>query len=125
MPVTAAAWCRSEPKTVDGSGLALRPPGKQCLARAVLAERPVLEPQLQQVVVRRSDLATLRDAQDLHDLVAVQVRPDRVQLLLLGQPVDPLLEMVVRRPQRGRLAGVPGRAVRPGQYVQPGQEVAG
>ena len=38
-----------------------------------------------------------RHAEDRHDRVAVEVGPDRVQLLLLAQPGDPLLEVVVGR----------------------------
>ena len=51
--------------------------------------------------------------------------PDRVELLLLAQPGDALLEVVVGRGQLHRLAPVAGRAVRPGQLVQPVEQRTG
>jgi len=84
----------------------------------------VLHPQLEQVRVGPADQRSRRDAEQRHDLVAVQVRPDPGQLLLLFEPGDPLFERVVAAGQPLRLRLVPGRAVGPGQGVQPGQQRA-
>ena len=102
-----------------------RPPGQQLVAGPVGAERAVLDPALEQVVVRLADVGARRQAQDLHDLGAVQVGAQRGHLLLLGELGDPVLQIVVRRPQPGGLGLVPGRAVGPGQHVQPRQLVTG
>ena len=85
----------------------------------------MLHAQAEQVPVRLADDGTGRDAEDLHDLLAVEVRPDLGQLLLPGELGDPLLEVVVGRGQAHRLATVPRRAVGPGEAVQPLQQVAG
>jgi hypothetical protein len=85
----------------------------------------VVEAQLEQVPVRRADLRAGRDPQDLHDLVSVEVRPDRGQLFLLGEPGDALLEVVVRPAQPLGLALVAGRAVGAREHVQPREQVAG
>src|SRR4029450_8426231 len=87
----------------------LRGPGEQGVARGVIRHRTVVEPQLQQVPVRRADLRPRRDAQALHDLVPVQVGPDRGELLLLGESGDPRLELVVAAPEPLGLALVAGR----------------
>ena len=100
-------------------------PAQQFLNGAFTAERAVLHPQLEQVRVGLADQRARRDPQQLHDLVAVQVGPDRGQLLLLGELDDPAFERVVARGQALRLGPVPGRGVRPGQRVQPGQQRAG
>ena len=76
-------------------------------------------------MVRPADVAARGDAQQLHDLVAVQLRAQRVDLFLLRQHLDPVLQIVVRGPQPGRARLVPGGAVGPGQDVQPDQLVAG
>jgi len=55
----------------------------------------VLHPQLQQVRVGLADERAWRDAQDLHDLVAVEVRAQPGQLFLAGQDGDALLQLVV------------------------------
>ena len=105
--------------TVDGE------PGRQFLDRAVVPERAVFHPQRQQVLVGLPDEPAGRDAEDLHDLVAVEVGPDRVQLLLLLQGGDALLERVVGRGQRRRLLPVAGRAVGTDELVQAGQQRTG
>ena len=86
---------------------------------------PPVDPQLEQVPVGLADLAPGTDAEQLHDLVAVEVGADRVELLLLGELVDPGLQLVVRPPQPLGLAPVAGRAVGPGEHVQPVELVAG
>ena len=101
------------------------PPGQQRRLGVVVGHRAVVEPQLEQEAVGLADLAARRDPEDLHDLVAVEVGPDRRQLLLLGEPRDPRLEVVVGAPQPVGLALVAGRAVGPGQDVQPLELVAG
>ena len=46
-------------------------------------------------MVGAPDVAARGDPEDLHDLVAVQVGPDRGQFLLLGQALDAVLQGVV------------------------------
>ncbi len=62
-----------------------------------------------------------RQAQQRHDVVPGQLRADRGDLLLLGQPGDPFLQRVVRGSQRLGLAPVTRRAVRAHELVQSGQ----
>ena len=91
----------------------------------VLGHRAAVEAQLEQVPVGLADLPAGSDAQDLHDLVAVEVRPDRGQLLGLGELLDPRLEVVVGAPQPVGLLLVAGGAVGARQHVQPVELVAG
>ena len=120
--VKRATHARPSPLTCGRTRLgAVGPPGQQLLAGPVGAERTVLDPALQEIVVRQTDIPPRRDAQQLHDLVAVQVRAQRAQLLLLGQFADPPLQIVVRGTQLRRPGPVPGGAIGPGQDVQPGQ----
>ena len=71
------------------------------------------------------DQRTRRQAEQLHDRVAVEVGPDPGQVLLGRDPGDPLLQRVVVGRELGRLAPVAGGAVRAGQLVQPGQQRTG
>ncbi|CAG6393505.1 conserved hypothetical protein [Actinacidiphila cocklensis] len=112
------------PRGTSRGGLR-RPPLPQGRCRGLLAQRAVLQPQFQQVLVGLAHRRPRGDPEHRHDLVAVQVGPDRVQLLLLLELGDPLLKAVVRPGQRRRLALVAGRAVRPGQLVQPLQQRTG
>ena len=66
-----------------------------------------------------------REPEDLHDLRAVEVGADRVELLLLRAARDPRLEVVVRGGQPRGLALVARGAVGPGQPVQPLEQRAG
>ena len=75
--------------------------------------------------MRAADERARRDAEQRHDLVAVQVGPDPGQFLLGLKLGDPPLERVVAARQPVRLGPVPGRAVGPGERVQPGQHRAG
>src|SRR5215217_8940618 len=70
------------------SGLLIGPPGEQLFAGAFGAQRTLLHSPLQQKRVRAADITALADAQDLHDLASVQIRPDRFQLLLRSQLCD-------------------------------------
>ena len=99
-------------------------PAEQLLSGPLAAHRTVLEPQLAQVSVGPADQRPRRYPQDGHDVVAVQVGPDRGQLLLGAQLGDPRLQAVVGAGQPRGLGLVPGRAVGPGQRVQPGQQRA-
>ena len=101
------------------SGLLGGPPAAELGLGVLAGQRAVLEAQLQQVLLGLADHRTGRHAEDRHDRVAVEVGPDRVELLLLAQPRDPLLEVVVGPPELLGLALVAGGAVRPGQLVQP------
>ena len=115
----------ARPGRAGRSVLLLRPPGEELLAGAVGAEGALVDAALQQVGVRLADDAAGADAEDLHDLVAVEVGPHRVELLLLGEHGDPGLEVVVRGAQPGGAGPVPGGAVRAGQDVQALELVAG
>ena len=61
-------------------------------------------------------------SEDLHDLVAVEVRSHPLQVLLGGQLGDPFLEVVIVGLQPRRAALVAGGAVRAHQLVQPRQQ---
>src|SRR3954453_1901665 len=78
----------------------------------VAAQRARLQPQFLQVLPRLPDQRTRRDAEQPHDLVAVQVGPDLGQILGRLQLDNAPLEVVVG-PLQGELAlPVAGRAVR-------------
>ena len=51
-------------------------PAQQFLDRAVVIQRAVIQPQVEQVLVGLADGRARADAEHLHDLVAVQVGPD-------------------------------------------------
>src|SRR5699024_7171025 len=103
--------------TVRSAGLGL-PPGEQFAAGLLLAEWSSFHPQCQQMLIGLAHLLTGRDAEDLHDLVPVQVRADRLEFLLFGERLDAGLQIVVGMCQPGGLALVPRGAVRPGEAVQ-------
>jgi hypothetical protein len=58
----------------------------------VMTHRAPLDPQLEQVAVSSTDHGPRLDPEDGHDLVAVQIRPDALEILLLGQLSDAPLE---------------------------------
>src|SRR5699024_2100284 len=112
-PPHPAAAPQGSPAAPSGV-LAGRPPGAQLLLGALLAARAVLHPQVEQVPVGLTHDPTGRQAQDLHDPVAVQVGTDLRDLLLLGEVVDAGLELVVGAGEGAGLAPVAGGDVRPG-----------
>jgi len=75
--------------------------------------------------VRLADHRAGPHAEDLHDLVPVQIRADLLQFLPLRQERDALLQVVVGAGQPGGLLPVAGRAVGPGERVQPGEQRPG
>src|SRR5690606_15870666 len=83
---------------------ARRPPVAQALLRGILPDDALVQAQVEQKTVGLADLAPRRDAEDPLDLVAIELRADRLELLLLAQRGDPLLKVVVRAGQPGRLA---------------------
>src|SRR5690349_13915350 len=89
---------RGHAVTADTSG-PLGPPGEQPAGGLLLAEGALVEPQLHQEAVGLADLAAGAEAEHGHDLVAVEVGPQRRELLRLGQPLDPGLEVVIGTPQ--------------------------
>ena len=89
------------------------------------AEGAAVHPQLEQEAVGLADVTAGPDAEDLHDLVAVEVRTHGVELLLLGEHGDAGLQLVVGLLQPRRLLPVAGRAVGAGQDVQALELVAG
>src|SRR4029077_16592153 len=70
-------------------------PAQQLLNCLVAADRAVLKPVFEHVRIRLAHVRTLRKAEDLHDLVAVEVGPDASQLLTLSQLGNPRLQAVV------------------------------
>src|SRR4249919_1649282 len=107
-----------DPETASAGPWSVSPPREQRRPCGILGHRPVVHPELEQERVRRPDLPARRDPEDLHDLLAVEVGPDRGQLLLLRQPRDPGLELVIGTTQTIGLALVAGRAVGAGEDVQ-------
>ena len=100
-------------------------PGEQGRAGRLLADHAPVEPHVEQEPVGLAHQRAGLDAEDLLDLVAVELRPDLGELLLLGEPGDALLQVVVGAPRRLRLALVAGGAVGPGELVQPVEQVVG
>jgi len=90
-----------------------------------VAEFALGDPQLEQEVVGLPDQRALGHAEDAHDLVAIELRPDPGQLLLLAQLGDAPLEVVVDAGQPLRLRAIPRRAIGPGQHVQAGEQGPG
>src|SRR5690606_14528388 len=114
------AWNFSSPGTSArlGSGLgllALGPPGVEAAVGLLLAERALLQAQLEEHRQRRAHVGAGADAQVLHDLLAIDVGPDRIQLLAGLELGDPLLEGVHPLRQLTSLALVAGGAVAPGE----------
>ena len=118
------AWPGDVVPPPAGNPLGLRP-APQLLSGPLGPQRPPLHAQLQQVPVRLADHRARPHAEDLHDLVAVQVRADLLQLFPLGQERYALLQVVVGAGQPGGLLPVPGRAVGPRERVQPGEQRPG
>ena len=75
------------------------------------AELALVEADLEEVGQRLPDQRARADAEVLHHLAAVELGPDRGQLLGLGQLGDARLEVVHPLRQPGRLLRVAGRAV--------------
>ena len=69
------------------------PPGQQALRGFLIAEGAIVETLFQQVAVSLAHLWSWLDAQDGHDLLAVEVGAHRRHLLLFGQLGDALLEL--------------------------------
>ena len=114
--------------TIRNRGGSLNPlplgPRKQLSGSPLRAEHAFGQPELEQVVPRLADQRARRKPEDPHDLPAVELRPDLVELLLLAQHLDPRLERVIGRREPRRLLRVAGGAVGPGQRVQPGKQRA-
>src|SRR5919204_4662400 len=104
-------------KRLNGT-LARTPPSFQCFCSRVWTQRSLLKSEFQQELVRLADLTARPDAQNVHDLVAVEVGPDGVELFLFGKDGNAFLELVVGALQGRRLALISRRAVGPGQDVQ-------
>ena len=102
-----------------------RRPAQQLLSGLLPADRATRHPQFQQEVIRPPHQRAGGQAEDRHDVVAVQLRPDASQFLLRAELGNALLEAVVRAGQPQGPGPVPGRAVGPGQHVQPGEQRPG
>src|SRR5437899_3195192 len=70
------------------------PPLVQPSVRLLLAERPLVEAQLQQMIERLAHDRTGTNAEVRHHLVAVEIGTDRVELLLAAQLLDLGLELL-------------------------------
>ena len=101
------------------------PPGAQCLAGQVLADRPLLHAQVHEEAVGLADDRPGGHAELGHDLAAVEVGADGGQLLGGAQGLDTLLEVVVGAVQHGGLAAVAGGDVGPGEPVEALQQGTG
>src|SRR5664280_3612072 len=117
-----ATPARSGP-TPERSGLVLPPLG-QPSSGLLLAQRPLLEPELEQMGQGPADVAPRRQTELIHHLGPVEVGADGVQLLLLAQLGDTRLELVHAPAERSRLVGVAGGAVTAGQLVEPVEQRA-
>src|SRR5690606_13307553 len=100
-------------------------PAAQLVRGGLLADDAAVQAQVEQEAVRLADEGAGLDAEDLLDLVAVDLRADRGELLLLLQPRDAPLEVVIGAAEPFGLAPVAGGAVGAGQLVQPRQQVPG
>src|SRR5690606_20892034 len=123
-PVAAGAAGPSGGTFSAGLGL-LGPPATQLLGRRLLADGAPVQADRQEVLVRPPQERARLDAEDLGDLVPVQLGSHPRQLLLLAQACDAGLEVVVAARQALGLAHVTGGAVRPGELVQPAEQRAG
>src|SRR5213082_1225851 len=103
----------------------LRGPLLQFGDSLVVLQRAAVEAKFLEVLPGLADVRTRLQPQQLHDLLAVEVRPDVVEVFLLLQPADTCFEIIVGRLEGGRPALVPGRAVGTDELVQPGQQVTG
>ena len=118
----------SSPRQVRRAGARVPARFHQASSSAVAsssAQRPAVQPQLLEEAPRLADLRARRDVEQLHDLVAVQIRTHPRQVLLGGQLGDPRLQLVVVGLQPRRPALVAGGAVGANQLVQPGQQRSG
>src|SRR5262249_47030470 len=89
-----------------------RPPGVEARVGVRLGKRALVEADLEEVGQRVADVAARADAEVVHHLLAVEVGPDGVELLLLLELLDADLELVHAPGQVRGLALVARRAVR-------------
>ena len=68
-------------RTVSWARLQRRVPPLELGHRGVMVDRTVIEPVFQHVLVCAADLRAGSDAEDGHDLIAVDIRPDGVEVL--------------------------------------------
>src|SRR5699024_10226594 len=87
-------------------------PVEQFQLSLLARQRTPLQPPLSEVLPGPADLRSRRQAEHLHDLVAVQVGADGAQILLGTDASNPLLERVVVTSEAFGLAPVAGGAVR-------------
>ena len=114
----------SQPSAISSRSIAtasvlLLPPGDEPAPRLLLAERALIEAELEQEVEGPTHVPPGGQAQQAHDLVTVEVGPDGVELLLPAELIDPGLELVHATGQGPGLRRVPSGAVTPGQLVEP------
>src|SRR5207249_538785 len=106
-------------------GAPFGPPVVEAPVGLLLTERALLHTELEQVRERLAHHPSRPDAEMGHDLVAVDVGPERVERLLLAQPDDPGLQLVHALGELLGPAPVAGGAVGPGQLVEPVEQRAG
>src|SRR5450759_635291 len=115
------SWC-------SGRGVRLgllRPPRPQSLDRCLSTDETLIHPDRKHVLVCAAQHRSRGYPEDLGDLVAVQLGPNRVELLLLQQTGDTGFEVVIDPREATCLAHVARRAVRSGQAVQSWQQRPG
>ena len=96
----------------------LGPPLLEAAAGFVFAEGALLEAELEQEGQRPPDDGPGRDAEAVHDGLAVEVGPDGLELLGGAQGVDARLQLVHAGGEGAGLALVAGGAVAAGQLDQ-------
>src|SRR5262249_47004060 len=84
-----------------------RAPAQQLLSGPLTAQLALVDPQLEQEVPGPPDHRARPHAEHPHDLVAVELRPQPGQFLLLAELGDALFQAVVGAGQPGRLGAVP------------------
>src|SRR5918999_2795593 len=83
----------------------------QPFERLGASDEALLETDLEKVVQSLSHDRARRNSEMTHDRVTVELRPDALELFLLGKPLDARLELVHARLQAQRLLAVASCAV--------------
>ena len=91
-PIGRLSTVENLPTGVSRRLLTQPPPLQESGLGGVLGHRAVVEAELEEEVVGRADVAGGPDAEQLHDLVAVEVGTEGVELLLLAELGDAGLE---------------------------------
>src|SRR3984957_11184831 len=125
MSVRSSAQSMYSPMPLSGAAilvmcetLLLGPPGPQPARRLLLVQRALVEPKVHEEVQGLADGPPRPDAEELHNLIPVQVGAQGLQFLLLAELGDAGLQLVHAPGQCPRLGRVACRAVAAGQLVE-------